>query len=516
MKKQFISLFIITLILSLALLCGCSLFNFSDKNEDDKIQITFIVDGKEYEVVDVTDTHLTFPGAPTKSNFTFAGWYTAENMGGEKLTEGMEITKSAKAYAGWLKRYTVTLHQNGKDRPNTFTVTEGDVLRFSELYVTSGYTAEGFYQDEALTMPFTDETEIYGDTNVYAKLELIEFNIAYNGLQGAINPNPQTYNVENVFELKAPIGFYDRYFDGWYSGEAKVNTLENIYSDITLEAKWAPYQRINKDGEPSTYGDFLLWGFYPQTIKADDVTLSETTDDRGYILGSDNCYYAALSATPDSGSLINGVTFSDGTTPESGKTYYFKVEPLMWKIQSHASGSNPTIHLLSVVDISTFKLSTYGSHFNYYANSTLKSHYFNRDILKYFSNLQLYHVALTTIDTSGSSAGLSEPLKDDPDYASVQDGFYTFSASEINSPLMGFSSEKRRQIVATDYAKAKGVLCNSDGYACWWTRSHASSDPQSMHAQIVDYDGKLTVAEVYTPNIGVLPVCVFSFEKIVL
>ena len=45
-------------------------------------------------------------------------------------------------------------------------------------------------------------------------------------------------------------------------------------------------------------GDYIYLGEFPQTLKADDVTITDTIDARGYYLGSDGNYYAAVTADP--------------------------------------------------------------------------------------------------------------------------------------------------------------------------------------------------------------------------
>ncbi|MBR2984886.1 MAG: hypothetical protein IKC60_05225, partial [Clostridia bacterium] len=234
-------------------------------------------------------------------------------------------------------------------------------------------------------------------------------------------------------------------------------------------------------------------------------------DKRGYILGSDNCYYAPLTANPDATSLEKGIKFSNGKSIAKGETYYFKVEPLKWKINSYSTGTNPIVQLTSIIDVAPYKLSSSGTHPNYYQNSTLHSRYFERDIVNYFALEQQRYVAISEVATTGAHAGISEPAEDDIAYTHVEAYFYTFSVREVSSMSFGFTHETKRQIKATDYAIAKGVLCDGEGNACWWTRSHASSEEKSIYAQMVDFNGNITPVEIYSANVGVLPVCQFSF-----
>ena len=47
------------------------------------------------------------------------------------------------------------------------------------------------------------------------------------------------------------------------------------------------YTRCDKDGNASDEGAYVLFGEYPQSLKASDVEITETVDERGYYLGSD-------------------------------------------------------------------------------------------------------------------------------------------------------------------------------------------------------------------------------------
>ena len=56
------------------------------------------------------------------------------------------------------------------------------------------------------------------------------------------------------------------------------------------------YTRCDKDGNSQDDGEYLLFGEYPQTLKKDEVIVTETVDDRGYYLGDDGAYYAKVVA----------------------------------------------------------------------------------------------------------------------------------------------------------------------------------------------------------------------------
>lgn len=81
---------------------------------------------------------------------------------------------------------------------------------------------------------------------------------------------------------------------------------------------------------------FIYFGEYPQKIQAEGVTLDEAQRDaRGYYLGSDNAYYAKVTAAPQGIS----VTHTQTVARWSMEHYYFKVEPILWRILSQSDGT---------------------------------------------------------------------------------------------------------------------------------------------------------------------------------
>ena len=90
---------------------------------------------------------------------------------------------------------------------------------------------------------------------------------------------------------------------------APTEVMTDALSESTTSSSEGVYTR---DGE------YVYFGEYPQTVKADDVTVAKQKDSRGYYLGSDGAYYyAKVVAVPDS----LGYTFSNGTTITNDETY---------------------------------------------------------------------------------------------------------------------------------------------------------------------------------------------------
>jgi uncharacterized repeat protein (TIGR02543 family) len=83
-----------------------------------------------------------------------------------------------------------------------------------------------------------------------------------------------------------------------------------------------------------TSGTYVYFGVWPQTIKADGVNVdTNTTKTMGaatYYLGSDGYWYAKVTAAPYNNAT--NYTFTDGTPVTKDSVYYFKVEPIKWRV----------------------------------------------------------------------------------------------------------------------------------------------------------------------------------------
>ena len=84
-------------------------------------------------------------------------------------------------------------------------------------------------------------------------------------------------------------------------------------------------------------GDTIWFGYYPQTKATDDELskMSATADANGYYTSGKDKFVKVTSAAPEH-AYHNGdndyLTFDDGTIPTAGATYYFKLEPIEWKV----------------------------------------------------------------------------------------------------------------------------------------------------------------------------------------
>ena len=241
--------------------------------------------------------------------------------------------------------------------------------------------------------------------------------------------------------------------------------------------------------------DYLWFGEYPQTLKKDSVTITATTDARGYFLGSDGAYYAKVVASPDE----KGYTFANGKEVTEGETYYFKVEPIRWRIASQ-TGTKALIVCDSIIEVRP-----YDDDVNNYKNSEIRA-WLNDGFMKAaFSELQKTLIQTTTVSNNAQSTGDSKnPYADK---SSTKDQIFLIANNELASKN-GLSKTNERKMLTSDYARANGAYMSraaadfGNGY--WWLRSPGSA--AENFAQCVPGDGdKGYYDTVSRTNIGVVP-----------
>lgn len=371
-------------------------------------KIDFIADGEIYHTVNAnSEEGIKLPADPEKDGHVFEGWFLDKDVWNEQFTEGMKINKDTAVYAkftpeqGQEQEYTITFNSNGGSAVAPITKKAGESVSAPTPPTKEGYTFDGWYTDNGI------------------------FAVSY------------TFGVMPS-------------------------------QNITLYAKWSEtppagplYTRINYDGTPDEEGDYILFGEFPQSLKADSVTISATQDVRGYYLGSDGYYYAKLTATPHN----SFVQFYNSEQILTGEVYYFKVEPIKWRILSENDGT--AFILCETILISK----RFDDDSNDYADSEIRAWLNNQFYETAFSVLARQLIQLTEVDNSSDSTAYT-----DNQYAceNTNDKIFLPSHQEITTTDYGFKADNIndsiRRISVSDYSLATGAyVFQSKGY--WWLRS---------------------------------------------
>ena len=240
-------------------------------------------------------------------------------------------------------------------------------------------------------------------------------------------------------------------------------------------------------------GDYIYFGEYPQTIKANDVEITSTVDERGYYLGSDGSWYAKVTASP----LESGYTFSSGSTVCSGSAYYFKVELIRWRIFS-TDGETALIVCDSIIANKAYD----GGKDNNYANSDIRV-WLNATFYETaFSDLQREIILTTTVDNNVASTGYSSNPYACED---TDDNIFLLSYLEAKTYMPNYAD---RRMETSDYSRATGAwMYTSSSYygnGFFWLRSPDYNN--YYYARYVNRDGSIDYySHVGSSHIGVVP-----------
>ena len=241
-------------------------------------------------------------------------------------------------------------------------------------------------------------------------------------------------------------------------------------------------------------GDYLYLGEYPQTAKAENVTLTDEVDERGYILGDDGAYYAMATAAPSNTS----VKLSNGVTVFAGDVCYFKVEPIRWHV---LRAKNGTAILLCDTIIGNMAFSANGR--NNYAESDIRAWLNNTFYQVAFTSHEKESIVRTEVDNSAVTTADNRNNYTCPD---TSDMVYLLCYADFINADYGLTETAQRKKLTTDLAKATGAT----NY--WWMRSPYHYDYDN--AWYVTTIGKLQYDQmsVTATRGGIVPVIQYKYE----
>ncbi len=220
----------------------------------------------------------------------------------------------------------------------------------------------------------------------------------------------------------------------------------------------------------------LTYGLYPQKRVSDRATLKSlnaltSAESNGwYLLNGE--YYAKKEAYPCSLSYA----FDDGATIVSGTTYWFKCDPIEWKILSSESGEYSLVSA-ALLDAHDYHSSTSSRTIggktvypNNYEHSGIRE-WLNGDFYNLAFSLDNSLIQTTTVDNSASTTGSSgNPYA----CGNTEDKVYLLSVQDYKNASY-FADAAAMQCKTTDWARASGACCDTDCNGGYWTRSPRSS-----------------------------------------
>lgn len=430
----------------------------------------------------------------TKSGYTLDGWYDAATEGNKVLTIEEGSTGNKTLYAIWeATTYNITYHNTENapnSNPNIYTI-ETNTITLSGLSMAGATFLGWFTAQTGGTKVETIPKGSFGSLNLHARWSLVSTNVFFdvNGGEGSHVDVVVAYG--DTFNFPVPTHSNASYvFAGWYmpaseggnqlteeDGISKY-TWSSELASVTVVAAWITptdhYTRIDEDCTENTNGAYIFFGNYPQTIKESSVTVGTTANSDGYYLGSDNALYAKIESARSGAAAGSYYTFSNGENIIPGDTYYFKVEPLKWRILDTVGN---TAYILCENTIGRTKFSN--SNISNYEDSNLRAWLNTTFYEKAFSSFENKIIRITEVDnsaqttTNNNNTNICPNTIDKifaPSYRDIVNTNYGFDARNgVNDPM--------RSRYSIDYLRAQGLYMVPSGKTHWWTRSPYTTSP---------------------------------------
>ena len=182
--------------------------------------------------------------APTRTGYTFVGWFTAKEGGSEVKSETMlENSAPHTLYAHWTPNtYIVTFNANGGSvtTPDKKEVTFGAVYGDLPVPTRTGYVFAGWFTQGGALVTKDSLVTATEKHQLTAYWTADTFTVTFDAGKGVVSPDKITVTFGGTYP-KLPIPTRDGYtFVGWYNDKKVFESGDEveITSDIKLTAEW--------------------------------------------------------------------------------------------------------------------------------------------------------------------------------------------------------------------------------------------------------------------------------------
>lgn len=182
---------------------------------------------------------------PNKTGYTFNGWYSNAQFTSALvtgITAGSHENITVYANFG-INQYTISFNSNGGTSVDDITQNYATSVSAPANPAKNGYSFGGWYTDSTLINVYTFTTIPAQNITLYAKWNLVTYNITYN-LDGGVNSpsNIGTYTIESATLILSAPSKTGYTFVGWYKDSSYNNAVDKIengsYGNKEVFAKW--------------------------------------------------------------------------------------------------------------------------------------------------------------------------------------------------------------------------------------------------------------------------------------
>ena len=329
-------------------------FHLVAESDFETYTVTFDSNGGS-DVAPATDlaegTTVKQPSNPSKTGYTFAGWYTQSDFSGTAWNFATDkiSAKDTTLYAKWtVNSYTVTFDSHDGSVVPSATTDFGDFVVEPDAPTKTGYTFAGWFTASDVTgsaWDFTTYEMPAHDITLYAHWTANQYGITYD-LAGGVNDssNPSSYTYGTGVTSFAPAIKTGYTFVGWFDAASGGNEITEITTtDIenkTLYAHWTANQYgiayeldggTNAISNPSsyTYGTgvtsfapatktgYTFVGWFDAPSGGNEITAISTTSTGAKTLYAKWEITYTVTYDSNGGSTVNPEMVTAGTTVTS-------------------------------------------------------------------------------------------------------------------------------------------------------------------------------------------------------
>lgn len=483
----------------------------------------------------IYNQEVTLTATPN-THYSFFGWYDGDSLISQEATYTFNMPLQSLEYsARFVRNYTLSINSDDESMGTVSGPTEwGAGL---EVTVTanplSGYALDRWedenYNDLSHDATYTfvmpeHDIELWAVFGVGYTLSVSSSDIS----KGTVSGGGQYLAGRTV---TVSMTYISGTFKGWYNQNSVLVSKQNPYTfnmpsnDYTLLARFLTESEVAQEEWDKAHGvipvfdtitSTVTYGLYPQT-NIDDTTLIdalnglEMPETNGWYLYN-NEYYAKLTAHPYKASYI----FDNGNTIVTDAVYWFKCEPILWKILSNSNGE---YYLLSSVLLDEC------IYYNSTANRTIDdaivypNNYKYSDIRNWLNNdfyssafmLDSDYIKTTTVDNSVST--LSYPNSTTFCEDTIDNVFMPSFRDYINHDY-GFINDNSRTCKTTDWARAKGSFYSTkegrEFNGVYYTRS---PDYQYLNVNSINHVGGIESPLVSNATNSIRPAIILEYSE---
>lgn len=274
---------------------------------------------------------------------------------------------------------------------------------------------------------------------------------------------------------------------------AKLETASESYLWVSYKYYSGTGERTDGEMEP---GDFMLYkDFYSDGEMFRAVT-----------------FYAHRPSF--SGGLKEKVhSFQDENGYYPNKVYYFKYEPLTWRVLDPDEGYVMCENVIDSQAYQNYIIKKDGSLYNSKDYTNYVSDW-ETCTLRQWLNKTFYNTAFSREEKMLIGTTYLENNSTDGTWLSTDtaDKIFVLSYNDAVNSAYGFDSsneafDEARKIKGTTYSKCQGLYIDDEGAAYWWLRTPGDSE----RVDLVSYSGWVSLgAGVYGTGMGVVPAFKFN------